>query len=184
MCARHSEWRFIPAGAGNSGDDRAINPAPTVHPRRRGEQIRIQRVSADFCGSSPQARGTVNPNADAHRLDRFIPAGAGNSQNQFQTLSRRPVHPRRRGEQMITSARSSGVTGSSPQARGTVDFLAHLPAPRRFIPAGAGNSPGRACRALPPAVHPRRRGEQRTPLRTVSVSHGSSPQARGTVNPF
>ncbi len=75
------------------------------------------------------------------------------------------------------------MRGSSPRARGTPP-----PAPcrrygRRFIPAGAGNTP----RSRPPAgaapVHPRGRGEHWNMSAKASEPYGSSPRARGTHRP-
>ena len=143
--------RFIPAGAGNTmalavwghGDDVA------VHPRRRGEHRILDRQSPipESNGSSPQARGTPpvrmvgflwiygsSPQARGTRVItifshpagtslRFIPAGAGN------TESRR------------IRRRSAMINGSSPQARGTLQFPSRFcRRRRRFIPAGAGNT--------------------------------------------
>ena len=71
--------RFIPAGAGNTGDATLARSGTAVHPRWRGEYAYIYIANVPPCGSSPLARGilwvvphdTVSP--------RFIPAGAGNT---------------------------------------------------------------------------------------------------------
>ena len=51
---------------------------------------------------------------------------------------------------------------------------------RRFIPAGAGNSCVMMRSEHIRAVHPRGRGEQDWQAQKVSLTHGSSPRARGT----
>ena len=152
----------------------------SVHPRRRGEHA--DRV--DACkrgdGSSPQARGTPELYLRSVLNLRFIPAGAGNTLQQY--LHHRPaaVHPRRRGEHWHGSGSTQNGNGSSPQARGT-----HVDDERgviydRFIPAGAGNTGQLIGMRDNPTVHPRRRGEHMTDLTTALREAGSSPQARGT----
>ena len=73
--------------------------------------------------------------------------------------------------------------GSSPLARGTPRDPLQRRGPGRFIPARAGNTD---CVAIPMArspVHPRSRGEHRTPTSRRSTAGGSSPLARGTPAP-
>ena len=70
-----------------------------------------------------------------------------------------PVHPRRRGEHTIRR---------------------RTPTNRRFIPAGAGNTPTELNLAWPRTVHPRRRGEHIDQRAGFCAIDGSSPQARGT----
>ena len=93
------DQRFIPAGAGNTSRDSASRSGKTVHPRGRGEHCR----SASYCncsiGSSPRARGTPCQHPMPRPVDRFIPAGAGNT--------------------ILELLRWRPTTGSSPRARGT-----------------------------------------------------------------
>ena len=132
--------RFIPAGAGNTrSGGRTPAPGP-VHPRWRGEHIRLPRRHRRAAGSSPLARGTL-----AHRLlgvhaRRFIPAGAGNTARTARPRGWRAVHPRWRGEHGRRQDRGLGVAGSSPLARGTRNPAQSTHGNRRFIPAGAGNT--------------------------------------------
>ncbi len=74
--------------------------------------------------------------------------------------------------------------GSSPRARGTVSSANSGRCTRRFIPAGAGNSPTDHPGVYRRTVHPRGRGEQRMGRLLNVLAPGSSPRARGTVLHF
>ena len=193
--------RFIPAGAGNTTSSIENPRLAPVHPRRRGEHSGTASSLPDSTGSSPQARGTRGAYAGQRAVERFIPAGAGNTIQIVQNKSDRPVHPRRRGEHANMPAMKCGFGGSSPQARGTRDQVAERRDKSRFIPAGAGNTwPGRCYARMAPVhpragagntrslvsllyvstVHPRRRGEHCSRVSPRLRRIGSSPQARGT----
>ena len=131
-----------------------------VHPRLRGEQALFACWPSLKCGSSPLARGTVLFSAAATAIERFIPACAGNRSYHISSFSLIPVHPRLRGEQLVTSRRPISLFGSSPLARGT-DHLAQLVDKKfRFIPACAGNRHDAPRQNSATSVHPRLRGEQ------------------------
>ena len=152
--------RFIPAGAGNTLGCIANHLAVLVHPRRRGEHGTHLLPDGLYIGSSPQARGTRTEDRIEHRIDRFIPAGAGNTLPAYTVDETGTVHPRRRGEHPMPSCSAIVASGSSPQARGTLPHQQRPLAVDRFIPAGAGNT-------------------RWAPL-TWPMLSGSSPQARGT----
>ena len=131
-------------------------------------------------GSSPHARGTC-PSASACCLPhRFIPACAGNAMTRVKLLLTVAVHPRMRGERSSSSATRSRAGGSSPHARGTHWNGGKDSAPRRFIPACAGNAPGHPGPVPGVPVHPRMRGERTGAARLNVIAGGSSPHARGT----
>ena len=111
---------------------------------------------------------------------RFIPAGAGNRQPQIAPCRARPVHPRWRGEQTSVASSPPLPTGSSPLARGTDAIKEDTRQVRRFIPAGAGNSPPIGALSVMTSVHPRWRGEQQIESGHGFGGGGSSPLARGT----
>ena len=150
-------------------------------PRKRGcgravsAEKRIARV-----GSSPRGRGTRRDLYRSHCYRRFIPARAGNTTRPSRRATRTPVHPRAGGEHRNSAARRWQGIGSSPRGRGT-------PPPRkpgrlghRFIPARAGNTPCRAPRSSPIAVHPRAGGEHPAGATVTAGTTGSSPRGRGT----
>ena len=72
--------RFIPAGAGNTARMSASNWMASVHPRWRGEHGLEGLEQGGVGGSSPLARGTQRPWHIYGQGKRFIPAGAGNTQ--------------------------------------------------------------------------------------------------------
>ena len=117
---------------------------------------------------------------------RFIPAGAGNTQNSRNRRLIVSVYPRWRGEHITAGERMSVKPGLSPLARGTQVLFARITSGARFIPAGAGNTSGapavHGCDTVYPrsAVYPRWRGEH-TLRHCCGCSHtGLSPLARGT----
>ena len=139
--ATRATRRFIPAGAGNTLLVRQGVHTTAVHPRRRGEHdVTCPRTTA-LNGSSPQARGTPTYTQSAPDLNRFIPAGAGNTSGNVDIACDVSVHPRRRGEHGVIDLPLQPVIGSSPQARGTHTAVNPAAGWSRFIPAGAGNTP-------------------------------------------
>ena len=71
--------RFIPAYAGNALPSCGSMRRQTVHPRIRGERINNVRNIECFNGSSPHTRGTPQEGEKHGRIQRFIPAYAGNA---------------------------------------------------------------------------------------------------------
>ena len=71
--------RFIPACAGNTLANAVPASSGTVHPRVCGEHCGPPNRRSDDAGSSPRVRGTHPPVLFLHRLERFIPACAGNT---------------------------------------------------------------------------------------------------------
>ncbi len=172
--------RFIPASAGNTPFMRLLQWARPVHPRERGEH-RILIVGSDAPpGSSPRARGTLAAGGLVERLQRFIPASAGNTATARFSAMRITVHPRERGEHLPRVRAATEADGSSPRARGTRLHPTGWRCRSRFIPASAGNTHGEKLDVHWYMVHPRERGEHRLTAAWASGSSGSSPRARGT----
>ncbi len=152
-------FRFIPAGAGNTPRTATNAAKPTVHPRWRGEHSTAEDGPTGRSVSSQLARVTLIKPVHGAQWVRFIPAGAGNTSSMFQTFTVIAVHPRWRGEHSVTRHPVQYRNGSSPLARGTRAFLAGTSRQERFIPAGAGNTYARPARRRLVPVHPRWRGE-------------------------
>ena len=178
----HSDYRFIPAPAGNSMSTGVGSVLGPVHPRACGEQITSlsnkSRSPTRFIpapagnrkdpstapvvkyGSSPRLRGTVVDALSLMARRRFIPAPAGNSFSWFESSCCAPVHPRACGEQGPNSTKTESRYGSSPRLRGTAPRYSDSGSDSRFIPAPAGNrSPEEWCDSVL-TVHPRACGEQ------------------------
>ena len=155
-------------------------PQTGLHPRARGERAALTTPSAAAAPSSPRARGTGAEPVDRVRDLRFIPARAGNGARAPRPLPNSAVHPRARGERVVTRSPGADAVGSSPRARGTGSSRWPGPCSDRFIPARAGNGhkPLSMQDQLP--VHPRARGERVPAGAAPAVFGGSSPRARGT----
>ena len=151
--------RFIPAGAGNTATVPALLVITPVHPRWRGEHSTKTRAMSYACGSSPLARGTRLSYPAAAAWGRFIPAGAGNTVPRPAPCRTPAVHPRWRGEHPGKTPAMLNSRGSSPLARGTLGGCRSHSTRRRFIPAGAGNTPTAPPPGWSKPVHPRWRGE-------------------------
>ena len=95
---RHISRRFIPARAGNTRRSQRKRTKPAVHPRTRGEHLRIRIEPCQSPGSSPHARGTLRVGWSCWHLKRFIPARAGNTFDSTRIRLAVSVHPRTRGE--------------------------------------------------------------------------------------
>ena len=151
--------RFIPALAGNTFAFLRRNAPGTVHPRARGEHASYLSKYMLKAGSSPRSRGTRQLRNTPPRARRFIPALAGNTRPRSTFPPSLPVHPRARGEHLLTTGLACYLGGSSPRSRGTPPCPIQQALRRRFIPALAGNTPSSSLRRSCQSVHPRARGE-------------------------
>ncbi len=172
----------------------------SVHPRVRGDSVIIQRRGQRKSGSPPRARGqlpmsragrtclTVHPRVRGdspvdHRGDvrgvRFTPACAGTAIRHTERDSRVSVHPRVRGDSPSAWATSRRSRGSPPRARGQPRLGPLLLRFERFTPACAGTASCTVARRRARPVHPRVRGDSRSPSALMTLSCGSPPRARG-----
>ncbi len=132
--------RFIPAGAGNTEASNIWWTKRTVYPRWRGEHCTRRVLATGHPGLSPLARGTRICQRLCGAVNRFIPAGAGNTSSRRASKSFNSVYPRWRGEHPPLFFHRPCSCGLSPLARGTPSLIFSSSMFMRFIPAGAGNT--------------------------------------------
>ena len=89
------------------------------------------------------------------------------------------AHPRSRGENTATTARSPAWPGSSPLTRGKLEDMCGVSLSRGLIPAHAGKTPTGARGPASCRAHPRSRGENRWGRGFAGREAGSSPLTRG-----
>ena len=152
----------------------------TVHPRGGGELPLSGLMGGKGGGSSPRGRGTPARHGATLRLNRFIPAGAGNSFAFWLAGLALAVHPRGGGELVFPVPPHVAQVGSSPRGRGTHGLDRDDGRGVRFIPAGAGNSHRHRSGRQARAVHPRGGGELAVRVAFLAQGAGSSPRGRGT----
>ena len=146
----------------------------------RGEHALSMYPRARTLGSSPHARGTRSIRRTGMSRGRIIPACAGNTAEVRRRNVRARDHPRMRGEHLQVHHVSEYATGSSPHARGTLDWDIKPDGLPGIIPACAGNTRFGADRRIARRDHPRMRGEHAVAPEMTSFEQGSSPHARGT----
>jgi len=120
-------------------------------------------------------RGIVPP-----KIERFIPACAGNGGPAASATAMAAVHPRVCGERLGKALRKLPWDGSSPRVRGTGCWASARTRSSRFIPACAGNGLWACPRMRLAPVHPRVCGERRPAMCCGGPQRGSSPRVRGT----
>ena len=175
------EIGLSPLARGTRETGRGRLSTDAVYPRWRGEHLSKLWSFTTTSGLSPLARGTLISNNRSHAVYRFIPAGAGNTPSPSLERDTYSVYPRWRGEHHIGVGLRNLWSGLSPLARGTrlISFL--LLRLQRFIPAGAGNTPGLRTALNAAAVYPRWRGEHNGEVPLTIRYRGLSPLARGTL---
>ena len=91
-------------------------------------------------GSSPQVRGKLGNGSQRNAPERLIPAGAGKTFTELDTLHSPAAHPRRCGENVFLNCAARITYGSSPQVRGKLTAVGLHAVSIRLIPAGAGKT--------------------------------------------
>ena len=179
----HRGEGLIPAGAGSTYEESNLYPGGWAHPRWRGEHRTVSIPSAFEPGSSPLARGALFNYCIHFSFVGLIPAGAGSTSALSRTRITAEAHPRWRGEHVAYRCTRSASRGSSPLARGAPARVRSTRDESGLIPAGAGSTSQRPGRDLGPGAHPRWRGEHWPSPPKWLGSLGSSPLARGALDP-
>ena len=199
MSKRLVDNGLIPARAGKTFDSFVGSLSLWAHPRSRGENAVLRRLSGVEAGSSPLARGK-HDQVDRLKIGHgLIPARAGKTLHLVTVDEAWAAHPRSRGENHALAAPSrrrcgliparAGKTatqtpetllwGAHPRSRGE-NYRTHNRTFQRlgFIPARAGKTC--ALRRGGPGTwaHPRSRGENGKLDRRCPRYPGSSPHAR------
>ena len=110
--------RFIPTRAGKMRSAAYACLRAWVHPHSRGENGWDEMQDEKVYGSSPLARGKLQPRSRPSSSSGFIPTRAGKMISSPKSVLMARVHPHSRGENMIWPWVGIGLTGSSPLARG------------------------------------------------------------------
>ena len=132
--------RITPAGAGKTvfGTDRRT--AAEDHPRRCGENTKNAKSRCMSRGSPPQVRGKRALPRRLASSTGITPAGAGKTDEQGNFYTRGWDHPRRCGENRVTTPAKVQCRGSPPQVRGKLGKLLGKHGENRITPAGAGKT--------------------------------------------
>ena len=154
------------------------------HPRSRGVYLAAEELQAWGAGSSPLARGLQRKRRHSVGWARIIPARAGFTFTEFSISARRKDHPRSRGVYDHVCQKTTDHAGSSPLARGLRPDEMRRHNQRRIIPARAGFTRCCLIRGGRRADHPRSRGVYDGPEQAGGDVEGSSPLARGLLNPI
>ena len=196
-----SSWppRLIPACAGRASACPPPGTPAGAHPRMLGEGDPCTIGRDPPGGSSPHARGGLDPAEHEPLVLGLIPACAGRAADNHYQHGRHGAHPRMRGEGLVSTKGNAYSGGSSPHARGgrparvprglDQGSSPHARGGQRppnlgtgltgLIPAWAGRA-GSSCRnAHVRAAHPRMRGEGHAFEARHGIDAGSSPHARG-----
>ena len=172
---------IIPARAGFTPAQSLWRPAEADHPRSRGVYFLSASWNLMSAGSSPLARGLLQPGRVLAGHLRIIPARAGFTPTGTTTLPVTRDHPRSRGVYDTLAHWAGFNMGSSPLARGLPASAAPHTGARRIIPARAGFTRSLTRPRSAVSDHPRSRGVYLTALASWIGWLGSSPLARGLL---
>ena len=130
-------------------------------------------------GSSPLTRGKLLDSSGMGCALGLIPAHAGKTWKESDSVGYAWAHPRSRGENRKACRAAWLSGGSSPLTRGKPG---HMPGRRsrvRLIPAHAGKTTVATACTRATTAHPRSRGENLDKALLGSATEGSSPLTRG-----
>ena len=149
---------LIPAGAGQTRTRHGERRRGRAHPRRCGADRTAPGRTPVPHGSSPQVRGRLHVERHVGARRGLIPAGAGQTPDNFTSGYGQRAHPRRCGADDWALPHDTVFPGSSPQVRGRPAAVhPSQPAPG-LIPAGAGQTTQTVRPPHLARAHPRRCG--------------------------
>ena len=132
--------RIIPACAGQTRLMILLIPGSPDHPRLCGANVVTISSFLLHYGSSPLVRGKLAIRSFALRLERIIPACAGQTPVVAHPLADIADHPRLCGANPMNASPSIANGGSSPLVRGKLAIACARCVRARIIPACAGQT--------------------------------------------
>jgi len=112
------KYGITPACAGSMSLPLKQTTCRRDHPRLRGEHRAAYKKANYSAGSPPPARGAYHRRSMRWRSRRITPTCAGSIDRCTATVPRAWDHPRLRGEHLVESGITIGMSGSPPPARG------------------------------------------------------------------
>ena len=156
--------RITPAHAGKTFSNLFAFSLYADHPRACGENNSGKRARACGKGSPPRMRGKRKHGMRSAASGRITPAGAGKTQQRLTQRHNQRDHPRRCGENSLLMQGSCDDAGSPPQVRGKRNICTLREDHNGITPAGAGKTFVMRFSRAETRDHPRRCGENISPL--------------------
>ena len=174
--------RIIPARAGSTASSSSTCCWHSDHPRSRGEHTMTMTFGIAVLGSSPLARGARLGRLQPHPSAGIIPARAGSTRSTSSLGKWKADHPLSRAEH---SLRRVGVLAERiiPARAGSTRRTSSATSASRDHPRSRGEHLPRIAVGSAHTDHPRSRGEHDDGQKAVFVGTGSSPLARGALDP-
>ena len=140
---------ITPAGAGKTAPHSPARVIAWDHPRRCGENRKVVARKPQRKGSPPQVRGKPCCADRVAEGERITPAGAGKTIGLSVRMLITLDHPRRCGENDVSSGENLQAMGSPPQMRGKHASGSRTAADLGITPADAGKTLKRSFRNQP-----------------------------------
>ncbi len=171
--------RSIPACAGETRLGTRHLRSTRVHPRLCGGNL-VNLVSVPpHDGPSPPVRGKQDALDALHKMERSIPACAGETVSEQSAAIMVEVHPRLCGGNLKPNRSPVCPPGPSPPVRGKHEASGASGSSSGSIPACAGETRSLLASPSRSAVHPRLCGGNIAVARELGPDEGPSPPVRG-----
>ena len=176
-----SDWRSIPACAGEPTPYRHSPPPIGVYPRVCGGTGVDSDETPTNRGLSPRVRGNRLATMLKQTGNGSIPACAGEPRSRWARRSLSRVYPRVCGGTPCGLLFLRALPGLSPRVRGNQPRNPQILLEHRSIPACAGEPTGRRLNGHTPWVYPRVCGGTSARANTFRFERGLSPRVRGNL---